>query len=318
MTKHKRLISIAGTDIDRLSPMQLKESILKSEGRVICGQHLLFANAGLVRGVTNSELMFSFGADMVMLNTFNFDDDSKSLGLQGLSYQELRALCRRPIGVYMGCPGTDADVEDDLYDRGGMLATPEHVERAVGMGADFIVLGGNPGSGTRIADVLATTARVSYEGMDEEARKRLPSSFKVFSRHLPIRHACLALDTKEFTSPDDVTVGMRRAIVDFMFDHLEYLQGFDDIKVCYNDGQHSIARTIHGAVEYVLSKNAVILKKAPPADYRLGQAADYICTVELAALRYRDRRTTATDEKFFGSWSRFRRGVLKEVRAKRM
>lgn len=160
MTKHKRLISIAGTDIDRLSPMQLKESILKSEGRVICGQHLLFANAGLVRGVTNSELMFSFGADMVMLNTFNFDDDSKSLGLQGLSYQELRALCRRPIGVYMGCPGTDADVEDDLYDRGGMLATPEHVERAVGMGADFIVLGGNPGSGTRIADVLATTARV--------------------------------------------------------------------------------------------------------------------------------------------------------------
>lgn len=160
MTKHKRLISIAGTDIDRLSPMQLKESILKSEGRVICGQHLLFANAGLVRGVTNSELMFSFGADMVMLNTFNFDDDSKNLGLQGLSYQELRALCRRPIGVYMGCPGTDADVEDDLYDRGGMLATPEHVERAVGMGADFIVLGGNPGSGTRIADVLATTARV--------------------------------------------------------------------------------------------------------------------------------------------------------------
>lgn len=160
MTKHKRLISIAGTDIDRLSPMQLKESILKSEGRVICGQHLLFASAGLVRGVTNSELMFSFGADMMMLNTFNFDDDSKNLGLQGLSYQELRALCRRPIGVYMGCPGTDADVEDDLYDRGGMLATPEHVERAVGMGADFIVPGGNPGSGTRIADVLATTARV--------------------------------------------------------------------------------------------------------------------------------------------------------------
>lgn len=160
MTKHKRLISIAGSDIDRLSPMQLKESILKSEGRVICGQHLLFASAGLVRGVTNSELMFSFGADMVMLNTFNFDDDSKNLGLQGLSYRELRALCRRPIGVYMGCPGADADVEDGLYDRGGMLATPKHVERAVEMGVDFIVLGGNPGSGTRIADVLATTARV--------------------------------------------------------------------------------------------------------------------------------------------------------------
>ena len=141
-----------------------------------------------------------------------------------------------------------------------------------------------------------------YEGMDEETRKRLLSSFRVFSRHLPTSHACLALDTKGSTSPD----------------HPEYLQGFDDIKVYYDDGQHSIARAIHGAVEYALSKNAVILKKASPADYRLGQAADYICTVELAALRYRDKRTTVTDEKFFGSWSRFRRGVLKEVRAKRM
>ena len=157
-----------------------------------------------------------------------------------------------------------------------------------------------------------------YEGMDEETRKRLLSSFRIFFRHLPIRHACLALDTKEFTSPDDVTVGMRRALVGFMFDHLEYLQGFDDIRVHYDDGQHSIARAIHGAAEYALSKNAVILKKASPADYRLGQAADYICTVELATLRYRDKRTTATDEKFFGSRSRFRRVRLKDVRAKRL
>ena len=68
------------------------------------GQHLLFAGPGLVRGVTNSELMFAFGADMVMLNTFDLDDLDNNPGLCGLSFQELKEKCRRPIGIYLGCP----------------------------------------------------------------------------------------------------------------------------------------------------------------------------------------------------------------------
>lgn len=160
MARRNRLISVAGSEIQHFSPMQLKESIYKSEGRVICGQHLLFANTGLVRGVTNTELMFAFGADMVMLNTYNFDDESRNIGMQGLTFAGLKEVCRRPIGVYMGCPAAGAEVEGGLYDRDGMLATPEHVEKAVGMGADFIVLGGNPGSGTRLDDVLRTTREV--------------------------------------------------------------------------------------------------------------------------------------------------------------
>ena len=59
-------------------------------------------------------------------------------------------------------------------------------------------------------------------------------------------------------------------------------------------------------------------RPASAADYRLSQAADYICAVELTALKYRGKVSTATDEKLFGSWSQFKKGVLREVRAKRM
>ena len=225
-------------------------------------------------------------------------------------------MCLRELSIFIDESGSDG-LDGSYY----LLALVLHeqgdsLEKAIAQYEQSLRDKGLPNAPLHTTPLLYR--KKGYEGMDEETRKRHLSSFRVFFRHLPIRHACLALDTKEFTSPDDVTVGMRRALVGFMFDHLEYLQGFDDIKVYYDDGQHSIARAIHGAVEYALSKNAVILKKASPADYRLGQAADYICTVELATLRYRDKRTTATDEKFFGSWSRFRRGVLKEVRAKRM
>ena len=40
--------------------------------------------------------------------------------------------------------------------------------------------------------------------------------------------------------------------------------------------------------------------------------------MELSALKYADKASTATDEKFFCSWSQFRKGILNEMRAKRI
>lgn len=160
MSDVTRLISASKTEIEAMSAMDLKEAVFKSEGRVVMGQHLIFAGPGLVgRGVTNTELMFAWGADMVMLNTMDLDDLDNNPGLCGLSLKELKERCHRPIGVYLGCPKKDFDDggKAALYRRNGMLATPEHIQKCLEMGADFIVLGGNPGSGTSIADVIAAT-----------------------------------------------------------------------------------------------------------------------------------------------------------------
>lgn len=46
------------------------------------------------------------------------------------------------------------------------------------------------------------------------------------------------------------------------------------------------------------------------------QVADCICTMELTALKYADKSSTATDEKFFGSWLQFGRGILNAARSK--
>lgn len=163
-----RLISASKSDFETMTPMEMKESIFKSEGRVIMGQHLLFDGKGLVRGITNSEIMFAFGADMVLLNTIDLDDWNNNPGLQGLTYQELKARCNRPMGIYLGCPKEeDSHKENALYRMGGMLCTPEHVEKCVDMGVDFIVLGGNPGSGTSISDVISCTRWIKQKYGDD-------------------------------------------------------------------------------------------------------------------------------------------------------
>jgi len=157
-----RLINASKKDLKTMTGRDLKESILKSEGRIVMGQHLIFASDGLVRGVNNTELMKAFGADMVMLNTCNLkgedlNDVTANPGMQGLTLQELKDRVNIPVGIYLGCPGKNEIPKDKIYDLEGMLATEEHIRKCKALGADFIVLGGNPGCGTSINDVIETT-----------------------------------------------------------------------------------------------------------------------------------------------------------------
>ena len=139
-----------------------------------------------------------------------------------------------------------------------------------------------------------------YPGLDLRTRKMILGSFRVFFRHMPVKYHTFAYATKQFAS----------------LDNLAELQSYDMVKVYYDNGQRSIAESLHRAIEYALSKDAVVYRSAQPSEYRLSQAADYICTMELTAIKYAEHTATATDEKFFGKWSDFKKGILKETRKK--
>ena len=78
----------------------------------------------------------------------------------------------------------------------------------------------------------------------------------------------------------------------------------------------SLMRRAKRAEALALAREAVVYRAATPSEYRLSQAADYACAVELTALKYQAHEETATDRRFFGSWGTFRRNVLKTVRKK--
>lgn len=139
------------------------------------------------------------------------------------------------------------------------------------------------------------------ENIDPAERKRLLSSFRVFFRHMPIRYTCITLKTKEYDDLERVTATMRKRLVDFLFDKLPYFQDFDAVKIYYDDEQKSVAKAIHKAVDYALAKDTMVYRLASSSDYRLGQIADCICTMELTVLKYANKASITTDEKFFGS-----------------
>ena len=109
---------------------------------------------------------------------------------------------------------------------------------------------------------------------------------------------------------------MKRDLTVYLLDHLDCLQQFDRVKVYYDGGQHDVSGMLHAAIEYSLAREAILLRDAAPSDYRLAQAADFVCGIELAALRYSSHESTQTDAIFFGGSSAFKKNWLKHVRKK--
>ncbi len=160
MSNVVRMISASKSDFEKMSPMDLKASIYASEGRVIMSQHMAFM-PGDIFGVTNTEVVFASGCDMSMINSYDFDHPENNRFLQGHTFQEIKARVNRPLGFYIGCPkvvdGKVTDDKDSIYKLSGTIASVEHFKKAKELGGDFIILGGNPGTGTSLKDIVYWT-----------------------------------------------------------------------------------------------------------------------------------------------------------------
>lgn len=153
-----------------------------------------------------------------------------------------------------------------------------------------------------------------YRNLDLATRKRLLASFFVMTRRLPIRYKTFAYRRSEVPSLDKLIARIRRDLVVFLSDNLGFFQIYDEIKIYYDNGQHAVTEALHAAIEFILSKNAIAFRDASPQDYVLSQVADFLCTVELAAIKYDRHDETNSDRKFFGNVTSFKRGYLRHLR----
>ena len=153
-----------------------------------------------------------------------------------------------------------------------------------------------------------------YRDATLDDRKRLLSKFAVFAQCFPFRYKTFSYEKAGASSIEELLTKMKKDLVLFLFDQLPYLQGYDKIKIYYDNGQAIVTDALHTAIGYALSKEAIIYKDARPCDYRLFQLADYICTLELVAMKYQSHDDRPTDRLFFGDWGSFKKNYLKKIR----
>ena len=157
-----------------------------------------------------------------------------------------------------------------------------------------------------------------YRYLGPEQRKKLLSGFAALVRYLPVEYVTFVYKRREFTGPEKLAERMKRDIADFLREHLGYFQEFDHVKVYYDNAQAIVKSALYNAVYDVLAKQAVVRRRTTMTEYRLSQVADFLCTIELAAVKYDAKEDGGTYDKFFGGVGTFKKNWLKQARRKRM
>lgn len=154
------------------------------------------------------------------------------------------------------------------------------------------------------------------EGCPLSSRRRCSTRSTSSYRGSPIKYTTFSYRRSEFDDLAKLTACMKRDISGLLFDHLDFFQAFDDVKVYYDNGQDIVKRALDQSFGFALSKGVLERRKTSMTDYRLEQAADYLCTIELAAIKYAAKEDGGAYNKFFGGIGPFKRNWLKQARRK--
>ena len=155
-----------------------------------------------------------------------------------------------------------------------------------------------------------------YADLSLSQRKKLLYSFNVLVQRLPIQYATFVYKHRKRKDPEVLAQHIERDLTALINEHLQLFQDFDKVKIYYDNGQKLVRQALYGAISSCLSQQAVIRKKTTMTEYRLAQVADYLCTIELAAVKYAAKENGGTYDKFFGGIGTFKKNWLKQARRK--
>lgn len=158
--------------------------------------------------------------------------------------------------------------------------------------------------------------RGGYAGLEFETRKKLFAKFEGFIRKLPVTYRTFIYRRPEFKTAKALSERMQRDLSSFIRDHYSEFQLYATVAIYYDGGQAAVGAAIHRAFDETLSTNTADYKRLRYQERRLAQAADYFCSMELAAQRYADHEETNTYIKLFGGRRSFKANHLKQMRKK--
>lgn len=145
------------------------------------------------------------------------------------------------------------------------------------------------------------------------ARKKLFRSLFDFTRKTPIGFKAFVFRKREFTDHDALVSSMSREIGSYVRENLVIFQSFGRIVVYYDGGQKEITNLINTVLNTLLEAE---VRRVRPSDYRLFQAADMICTLELLAAKLEDGSLSKSEDEFFGGARNLKKNYLKPLERK--
>ena len=133
-----------------------------------------------------------------------------------------------------------------------------------------------------------------FAGLSIDERRKLLFKMLNFIASSPIVYEMAVVNRKE--APDKISLSgkLGREISNVIVKHKAFFDGFDKIIVYYDNGQIELGAILNTVFSIHFSN--VEFRKAEPQKYRLLQAADFICSMELLKIKKNENRLSKSEK----------------------
>ena len=155
-----------------------------------------------------------------------------------------------------------------------------------------------------------------YKNCILKDRQKILMRMMSFIRRVDIRFKSIYIEKKQVEDSVEATGKLSKQLAAFIRDNLEFFCSYDVIKVYYDNGQVEVTRILSSVFNSLLEN--VEFRKVLPADYRLFQVADLICTLKLTELKAAAHALSKSEKFFFGDERILKKNYIKPLSRKEM
>ncbi len=169
-------------------------------------------------------------------------------------------------------------------------------------------------------EYIHTGPVIRKEGIFEEysidERRQLLYKMFNFVMKCPIQFYTIAVKRKEASDRIQLSGKLGKAINQMLIEHMEYIGGYEKVIVYYDNGQRELGSILNAIFSIQLSN--IEFRKAEPQKYRLLQAADFFCTIDLLKIKRNESRLSKSEVHFFYKPNELKKTFIKGIEKKRL
>ncbi len=156
----------------------------------------------------------------------------------------------------------------------------------------------------------------AYKNIDIKSRRVAFYKMSYLATHLPINYSVVVVEKKHIADGIELSAQLSKPFKAILDNNLIFFQGFDHIKIYYDNGQKQLTSLLGETFRSHL--NNIQFKIVKSADYVLFQVADFLSTIELTHYKFETKKISSSERYFFADERQFNRNYYRHILAKRL
>ena len=154
-----------------------------------------------------------------------------------------------------------------------------------------------------------------FSSVSPNERRALFTKLFYFVIKSDIHYKTFIFEKRQFENVLKLEGRMAKEISQFIRGNQDFFQSFESVILYYDNGQHELNRILNTVLAMELSQYDV--RKVLPKDYKLFQAADLICTLQLLSLKCDHHELSRSEQLIFHNERELKKQFLKPIRKKK-